>query len=233
MQIQICRDLPNPDLVFDAQKHQYHLLSRPACHLESVTSFIHRHTPPFQAVYQATRRSRRDSRPLDAILAEWCQRGYQAASQGSRVHAYIESAINRLRDHGELPAPNSLPHLGPAAAWISSHPELAYGPLFSELRVADPIRHLAGSIDLFCHLDGVPTLVDFKTSATIDFVGYGCMLPPFSHLPNANGIHYALQLSMYARNLRDFHGIVPQQLVIVHIGTRMFTEMLVSDVLRR
>ena len=45
------------------------------------------------------------------------------------------------------------------------------------------------------------------------------MLPPLTHLPNCNGSHYTMQLSIYARMVELILGIPCKGLGLCHIGS--------------
>lgn len=51
------------------------------------------------------------------------------------------------------------------------------------------------------------------------------MLPPLNHLPNCNGSHYTMQLSMYAKMVELILGIPCTGLGLCHIGSP-FVKML-------
>lgn len=219
--------LPDLDLIFSPATHAYSLLSAPDLRLTSVTSWLHAHTPQFRAARHARRLAAAAARPTSpaAILARWELNAYQARRHGTAVHALAEA-------HARCDTPPVCdPSSPPITRWFASHPEIFYHTRFAELRVCDRRHRLAGSIDLFCHLDGVPTLVDFKTSRTIDFIGFRNMLPQLDRWPDANGVQYALQLRTYAEILRRAYGVGVARLVIVHITPRGWEEIEVTGVM--
>ena len=104
------------------------------------------------------------------------------------------------------------------------------------------IDHLiSGTIDILCIRDTDFVILDWKTNRNgLQFeAGYfkkdkTCtptqitneyitkseyMLPPLNHLPNCNGYHYTMQLSMYARMVELILGIPCVGLGLCHIGS--------------
>lgn len=100
---------------------------------------------------------------------------------------------------------------------------------------------ISGTIDIFCYRPTDFVILDWKTNRDgLQFEsGYfkkdkttkpvqrtneyvlkkEQMLPPLSHLPNCNGSHYTMQLSMYARMVELILGIPCVGLGLCHIGS--------------
>lgn len=100
---------------------------------------------------------------------------------------------------------------------------------------------ISGTIDIFCYKPTNFIILDWKTNRKgLKFEsGYykkdkttkpaqltdiwiskdERMLPPLSHLPNCNGIHYSLQISMYARMVELILGIPCVGLGLCHINS--------------
>ena len=93
--------------------------------------------------------------------------------------------------------------------------------IYSEIGVFDPNLLISGTIDIFCYRPSDFVILDWKTNrGGLQFEnGYfkkdkttipnqltnewvrksDKMLPPLNHLPECNGSHYTMQLSIYAR----------------------------------
>lgn len=100
---------------------------------------------------------------------------------------------------------------------------------------------ISGTIDILCIKDDQFVILDWKTNRNgLQFTsGYykkdkttkpaqltsvwvdkdERMLPPVAHLQNCNGMHYSLQLSMYARMVEIILGIPCVGLGLCHIGS--------------
>lgn len=100
---------------------------------------------------------------------------------------------------------------------------------------------ISGTIDIFCYRPQDFVILDWKTNRDgLQFeAGYfrkdkTCtphqrtneyvlknenMLPPLTHLPNCNGSHYTMQLSLYARMAELILGIPCKGLGLCHIGS--------------
>ena len=100
---------------------------------------------------------------------------------------------------------------------------------------------ISGTIDIFCYRPEDFVILDWKTNRDgLQFeAGYfrkdkTCtphqrtneyvlknenMLPPLTHLPNCNGSHYTMQLSLYARMAELILGIPCKGLGLCHIGS--------------
>lgn len=100
---------------------------------------------------------------------------------------------------------------------------------------------LSGTIDILCIRDTDFVILDWKTNRnglqfesgyfrkdkttipaqlTNDYVRKSeFMLPPLNHLPNCNGYHYTMQLSMYAKFVELILGIPCVGLGLCHIGS--------------
>ena len=112
--------------------------------------------------------------------------------------------------------------------------------IYSEIAAYLPNILVSGTIDILCYRPTDFVILDWKTNRNgLHFhSGYykkdkskkpyqltniwvskdERMLPPLAHLPNCNGIHYTLQLSMYARMVEIMLGIPCIGLGLCHIA---------------
>lgn len=111
--------------------------------------------------------------------------------------------------------------------------------IYSEIGVFDPYLLISGTIDILCYRPTDFVILDWKTNRDgLKFEnGYykkdkttipnqltdiwvrksEKMLPPLNHLPECNGSHYTMQLSIYARLAERILGIPCTGLGLCHI----------------
>lgn len=135
--------------------------------------------------------------------------GQDAAEVGTAVHKYAE-AIMRLR-MGEnvrvpvLPSQEIVNGVAVASrhqnaadafhAWLDAH---AIEPLTPEVRLVSRVHGYAGTADLIARVDGVPTLVDFKTSKGV-FLEYPVQVAAYKHAAIEMGLAEAPMAGLIAR----------------------------------
>ena len=108
--------------------------------------------------------------------------------------------------------------------------------IYSEINVYDPINLISGTIDVLLVKDDIFVIIDWKTNRNeIQFnSGYykkdkatneltdvwvpskKYMYYPIDHLEDCSGVHYSLQLSLYASMVEQF-GYVNKGLILFHI----------------
>lgn len=113
--------------------------------------------------------------------------------------------------------------------------------IYSEIGVFDPQLLISGTIDILCIKDTDFVVLDWKTNRqglqfesgyykkdkssvpnqlTNEWVSKNeKMLPPLNHLPECNGSHYTMQLSIYARLVERILEIPCTNLGLCHIGS--------------
>ena len=113
--------------------------------------------------------------------------------------------------------------------------------IYSEIGVFDPQLLISGTIDILCIRPTDFVILDWKTNRDgLKFEsGYyqkdkttipnqltnlwvrknEKMLPPLNHLPECNGSHYTMQLSIYARLVERILEIPCTKLALCHIGS--------------
>lgn len=86
----------------------------------------------------------------------------EAAGRGDDVHGWLHT----LATTGKPPDPSSIPphrlgwYRGAMRVWLALNPTV----IETEFLVCHPERRYAGRVDLYAVCDGVPTLVDYKSS---------------------------------------------------------------------
>ena len=113
--------------------------------------------------------------------------------------------------------------------------------IYSEIGVFDPLLLISGTIDVLCIRDDQFVILDWKTNRdglkfesgyykkdksvvpnqlTNEWVRKDeKMLPPLNHLPECNGSHYTMQLSIYARLVERILNIPCVGLGLCHIAS--------------
>ena len=113
--------------------------------------------------------------------------------------------------------------------------------IYSEIGVFDPLLLISGTIDILCIKEDNFVILDWKTNRdglkfesgyykkdkttipnqlTNEWVRKNeKMLPPLNHLPECNGSHYTMQLSIYARLVERILEIPCVGLGLCHIGS--------------
>jgi hypothetical protein len=100
----------------------------------------------------------------------------QARNRGIHVHAACD-----LYDQGDLDLDSVVERWRPyVEAWRRFSDEHQPTSLRPELRVYHPGFDYAGTLDLHCLIDGVPTVIDRKTSKSIHPDSYGLQTAAYS-----------------------------------------------------
>jgi hypothetical protein len=124
--------------------------------------------------------------------------GQKAAARGTQVHAIIEKYLNNEEDYAEGYLPHIIQSLENLKPLLDKHVTKIYGlevPLYSDH------LQLAGTCDCIAEWDGVPTIIDFKTSRRPK--------------KKANIGSYFMQLAAYAVMWEERTGMPIQQTRIV------------------
>lgn len=199
-------------LRFDQAEHRYFACGTgedgctDACELLSVTTFVKRHFPQFDARAVATRAAARDGSSPESLLALWEEKRAAAAELGTRVHEVAEDAFHE-RPPRHIPRHERERALF-AAAWqaVADLRAAGWTILAAETPVYSERLGLAGTIDLSARdPDGRLHVLDWKTNETLDSApkfGNEHGAGPCAELPHCNLYHYALQLDLYAIILR-------------------------------
>ncbi len=184
----------------------------------SVTTFIHRFFPQFDAPYWASRKAPRLGKTPEELLEEWRRKGEAASAQGTLLHENIENFLLQ-RPHGTQGAfPLFL-------KFLRENPELL--PYRTEWKVYDEEHRISGTIDLVESHEGVFDMYDWKCSCkllsergevVVQNYFREMAFRPIQHLDNTLYQHYALQQSLYRYILEKHYGLVLRScnLVVLH-----------------
>lgn len=212
------------NLLFDEGPHKYTVLTDLGSAYTSVTTWVHQHFTPFDALTVAKRiKASKKVRPdnlhllsVEEIVDFWSKKGEFAAKLGTALHLAIEQFYTSGAE-GVDPA-LLIGNLSEWAAFLHFHQEhvLKKGlkPYRSEwmiyLEDAATVK-LAGSIDMVFERenDGALFIYDWKRIKELKKVNafnVFAVTPALSHLPDTNYWHYALQLNTYKVILEAKYG---------------------------
>lgn len=208
-------------LQFIPDTHTYRLVEKPELQFTSVSKLIGMVKQPFDEQFWASKKAKERGVTKEEILKEWEDIKQQSLIKGTAYHeAYEQKLLQGKKTHPSLyidgiKQAHDLTKLTPGV-----HPELIiYNLRYGIVGTADIVEiHEDNSFDLFDH----------KTSRKLEFQGFMKfdpifkdrkevkMLPPLQHLGDCNGIHYTIQLSLYAYMLEQF-GYKCNSLTIHHV----------------
>lgn len=140
-----------PELVFEERRHIYKLNGNP---IPSVTTIMQ---PLTDDVYGSIR---------DEVL-------HRAALRGTAVHNAIENYVKFGIE--DIP-PEHAGYFNGFLKWYSEHKVKPYG---TEIRLYHKALLYAGTTDMVAEVDGLDTLVDFKTSASVQPMLCGVQLEAY------------------------------------------------------
>jgi hypothetical protein len=173
------------EIFFDEKHHRYYdSLGRDYL---SVTRFIHRDEPPFDAKATAqavvkNKNSKYYGMNVEAVIKKW----NSSAPLGTELHGAMEEYIKSgtITDHKDL------------KPLVEQFAKLKFtGKLHSEIVVFDPDYLIAGTIDILEEVDDVYWLFDIKTSVT---------------RPNSDKMD-ATKLNTYSKQLEIYKRLVEKQ----------------------
>ena len=162
----------------------------------------------------------------DEIKACWKRNGEVASRRGTWAHLQCECILNA----GQVRSP------GPEMLCLSqflqtSERLIAYR---SEWCIWATEENLAGSID-FCATDpaGCLVLIDWKRSKNLKtkyFSFFNTMKGELSHIPDAVGWKYRLQLNLYKYILEKYYGFSVSRMLVVDIHPDSASNPFIDDV---
>lgn len=207
------------NLEFDDSSHNYYVRG---LSYTSVTTVVKTFSRPFNSEKVASSCAVKRKTSATALMKKWENKGLHAANLGNFVHATAEQIALEAHENRQviLPALTQSSAVGYVQAvyrFYQDHDDLLSGWTIPEQKVYSSQYQIAGTVDLLCWLDGVPTILDWKTSEFFKATSYEKMYAPLNQLYDANVIHYALQLSTYAKILRECYGYDADQLVLVQL----------------
>jgi ATP-dependent exoDNAse (exonuclease V) beta subunit len=204
---------------FYERGHRYEILTDPKSKHTSVTTWIHKHFPRFDAdaiianIFKSKGWGpdhKYWGQSAEQIKASWNAGGLIASSAGTSLHQRIENFMNDERciehftTHKEL-YEGYCSDIKDLKEWeyflqfVKDHPELK--PYRTEWMIFDEDLKIAGSIDMvYENPDGTLSIYDWKRSKDISRINDWnkfAINPLIGHMPDTNFWHYSLQLNMY------------------------------------
>ena len=178
---------------FNEKNHVYKLGDKK---LESVTSFIRRHTNIFDAPNEAIKYAKKRGLNADEVLAMWEKKGKESRDAGTATHLVFENYFKtgKIEVSGaykkELIAKKIIEDLFTSGRLTPVHCEYI---VYNET--------LAGQIDMIAKdVNNKKYILDWKTNEEIKDNSWGrFMLGEYSKIPDASYYHYSLQVELYEK----------------------------------
>lgn len=198
---------------FDYDSHIYLLGAE---RLESVTSYIRRHTNVFDAPKEAIKYAKKKGLNADEVISAWKLKGEQSREAGTATHLVFEKYFEtgRIEMTGqykkELVAEKIIEDLFLTKRLI---------PVKWEYIVYD--NEKAGQLDLIAkNSNNQHFIFDWKTNDSIKKDSWGrFMLGEYSNIPDASFYHYSLQTHLYKKMCNKYD---IKKSFIVHIQDEVY-----------
>ena len=142
----------------------------------------------------------------------------KAASRGTKVHAAVE---NYLLFGIEDISQELRGYFDGFKKWID---EVKPVPIKTECRIYHKTLNYAGTADLPCYIDDVPTLVDFKTTATVAKILTRVQLEAYKKAFESHDIKFERKLIIQSRKDGTYHA--EQHPITDAESWKVFTELL-------
>ena len=142
----------------------------------------------------------------------------QAANRGTIVHAAVE---NYLLFGIEDISKELRGYFDGFKKWID---EVKPVPIKTECRIYHKTLNYAGTADLPCYIDDVPTLVDFKTTATVAKVLTRVQLEAYKKAFESHDVKFERKLIIQSRKDGTYHA--EQHPITDAESWKVFTELL-------
>lgn len=147
-----------------------------------------------------------------------CDTLSRAADRGTKVHAAVE---NYLLYGIEDISKELRGYFDGFKKWIDEYkPE----PIKTECRIYHKTLNYAGTADLPCYINGEPTLVDFKTTATVAQTLTRVQLEAYKKAFESHGIEFKRKLIIQSRKDGTYHD--KEHPITDAESWRVFTELL-------
>jgi len=208
-------------LLYNDAEHRYWYEEKPNLKLTSVSTLIGKYHEKFDMELRSKKYAEKHGRDQQEVKDEWELKGRLAREKGTKYHnmreqeLYENANVHRHPIEGDNKIGLDISNLKPG--------------IYPELILDHPYYGLVGTSDkVEIFEDNTFNLSDYKTNEKLEFSGFMVFNPttkrreekkmfsPLSHLPDANGIHYSLQLSLYAYFLEE-RGYKLKDLWIEHI----------------
>lgn len=195
-------------VVFDPKYHTYHLGDKK---LESVTSYIKRHTNIFDAEAVAKKYAAKHKLNADEVLAMWEKKGKDSRDAGTATHLVFEKYF----ETGKIEISGEYPKELIAKKFIEDfYLTGRLIPLEWEYIVYNEEK--AGQLDNISKDEKDNHYIfDWKTNSEIKTDSWGrYMFSPYSKIPDASFYHYSLQTHLYKEMCKEYD---IKKCFIVHI----------------
>jgi ATP-dependent exoDNAse (exonuclease V) beta subunit len=231
------------NIQFFEKDHKYIILTEPKIKYTSVTTWIHKHFPQFNAdeiiLSMMKGRGWKEGHRYwgltpDDIKALWESNKNAVAGAGTDLHFEIECFNNDpsfyfhytnkelYENYMSIHKDN---HSTKALEWqyfinfIKDNPNLK--PYRTEWLVYNEDVKISGSIDMvYENTDGTLSIYDWKRSKNITRINNFnkfAISPQICHLPDSNFWHYALQLNTYKTIIEEKYGKIVKDLFLVRL----------------
>lgn len=208
-------------ILFNEEVHKYTVESAPDMKLTSVSTIISLLKEKFDADYWAEKKAKERGITKEEILKEWEDKKIKSQERGTAFH--LEKEKEALAKKGAVPAIVRENGLKQAFDLKSLTPGV-----YPELIVYSLLHNAVGTADIVeIYEDKTFFLGDYKTNEELKFESFKrfdkiskerkpvMMNSPVQHLEDCSGMHYTLQLSLYAYMLEQF-GFTCKELKIYH-----------------
>jgi hypothetical protein len=218
-------------LVFKPENHEYVSIDGSEIKWVSATSFIGNFKQPFDADAIALKSAKNKKSKWygmsdEDIKSAWKNEAKRATDLGTWYHNQRENDIcglDTIQKDG-INIPVVIPEVDSTGVKKAPDQKLKDG-IYPEHLVYLKSVGLCGQSDLVEVVNGKVYITDYKTNKEIKFESYTSwdgkkqkMSAPLSHVDDCNGMHYALQLSLYMYMiLKHNHTLKPGEMVLHHV----------------
>lgn len=208
-------------LQFIPDTHTYQLIEKPELKFTSVSKLIEQVKPKFDKDFWSEKKAKERGITKEEVLAEWAEINRVSLEKGTKYHnEYEQKLLQGKRTHPSIETDGIKQAHDLTDLLAGIHPELIiYNLRYGVVGTADIVE---------IYEDKSFDLRDHKTNKEIKFESFKKydpnthqrksvkMLPPLVHLDDCNGMHYTIQLSLYAYMLEQF-GYKCNSLTIHHV----------------
>lgn len=165
------------------------------------------------------------------VLHKWEKKRKQSSHIGTLYHSIREEELMNSENpefYDRICTKHSCTYDGTYKNSIPIN-QLQNNSVYPELMIYDEEHMICGQSDKVIVLENKINIWDYKTDAEITFKAFSNewvkprkLLPPLSHLDDANGNHYAIKMSMYMYLLWKANRgrMKPGEIVIEHISLK-------------
>lgn len=208
-------------LLFDEVKHKYWYDEDPGLKLTSVSKIIEHYHEAFDRKGLSVKTANKRKTSVETILEEWDTAIREGQERGTKYH--------NMREEREFQNQNVHRHPTQGSYKVGLDLDSLKPGIYPELMLDHPYYGITGTSDrVEIFEDRTFDLSDFKTNKKLEFNSFRVfdpitkqrypkmMYPPISHLEDCSGIHYTIQLSLYAFFLEE-RGYTLRDMWIEHV----------------